>query len=175
MRTCRGLAVRRLMLLHAAAAIGGLGVGCGGDAGMELAASDALVAVADQMQVTVQEYHQDVSRFDDSREDGVVEAFVARVQAAHDDAAATETNVKEFQAALRKIRQDRETEWQRRTAAMSNVDTLREMARGMQKLALDSLSLRDEARRYIETWIANRETKKQTAAGSTAAQAAGQQ
>lgn len=129
--------------------------GCGGDAGMELAASDALVAVADQVQLTVQEYHDEVTRFDDSREDGMVGAFVARVQSDRNDSAGSEKNVTDFRAAMRKVRQDRETEWQRRSASMDNVDVLREMAKGMQRLALDSLSLRDEMRRYVEGWIAN--------------------
>jgi hypothetical protein len=129
--------------------------GCGGDAGMELAAGDAIVAVADQMQRTVQEYHLEVSRFDDNREDAVVAAFVNRVQADQANADAVGTHARDFQAALRKIREDRETESRRRTAAVENVQVLREMARGMQKLALESLSLRDEARRYLDTWIAN--------------------
>jgi len=130
-------------------------VGCGGDAGVELAAGDALIAVADQMQLAVQEYHRDVSRHDESREESTVAAFVARVQAEHDDPAAMRTNVQEFQAALRKIREDRDTEWQRRSAALSNVAVLREVAGGLQRLALDSLSLRDEARRYLEVWMEN--------------------
>jgi hypothetical protein len=129
--------------------------GCGGDAGVELAASDALSAVADQMQLTVNEYHRDVARYDDTREDATVAAFVARVQAARDDPDAVQADVKEFQAALRKIRDDRETEWQRRSAAMGNVAVLREVAGGLQKLALESLSLRDEVRRYIGVWIEN--------------------
>lgn len=142
--------------------------GCGGDAGMELAASDALAAVADQMQSTVQEYHLDVSQSDDTREVATVAAFVARVQSDHDDAAAMDTHAREFQAALQKIRTDRETEWQRRSAAMDNVAVLREVAGGLQKLALESLSLRDEMRRYIDSWIQNqRRTQAMTAAQPT--------
>jgi len=129
--------------------------GCGGDAGVELAASDALSAVADQMQQIVDEYHRDVTRCDDTREDATVAAFVARVQAAGNDPDALQADVKEFQAALRRIRDDRETAWQRRSAAMGNVAVLREVAGGLQKLALESLSLRDEVRRYIDGWIEN--------------------
>lgn len=134
-------------------------VGCGGDAGMELAAGDALLAVADQMQLTVQEYHEEVVRFDDTQKDAMVAAFVARVQADHDDAAAMETSVQDFTAAMRKVRQDREVEWQRRSAAVENVAALREVARGMQKLALESLSLRDEVRRYLESWMTRRQAQ----------------
>lgn len=129
--------------------------GCGGDAGVELAASDALLAVADQMQLTVHEYHREVTRHDDTREDAAMAAFIARVQSEHDDAAAMQTHVREFRAALGKIREDRETEWQRQSAAMSNVGVLREIGSGLQKVALDSLSLRDEARRYLDAWIEN--------------------
>lgn len=129
--------------------------GCGGDAGMELAASDALAAVADQMQLTVREYHAEVVRHDNSREDAMVAAFVSRVQADRDDPSAMERNIGDFQTAMRKVRRDREVEWQRRTAAMSNVEVVREVAKGMQRLALDSLSLRDEMRRYIEGWVNN--------------------
>lgn len=129
--------------------------GCGGDAGVELAASDALSAVADQMQLTIQEYHHDVSLHDDGREDATVAAFVARVQTDHADATAVQTHTQEFQAALRKIRADRETEWQRRSVALDNVAVLREVAGGLQKLAIESLSLRDEVRRYLDTWIEN--------------------
>lgn len=154
----------RLILIALLTTLIGL-AGCGGDAGVELAAGDALAAVADQMQVTVQEYHRDVSRYDDSRESATVAAFVARVQSDHDDAAAMETHAGEFQAALRKIRDDRETEWQRRSDAMANVSVLREVAGGLQKLALESLSLRDEVRRYLDTWIQN---QRRAAAGTSA-------
>lgn len=129
--------------------------GCGGDAGVELAAGDALVAVADQMQLTIEEYHRDVASHDDGREDATIAAFVARVQSDHQDTAAMQTHTRDFQAALRRIRGDREVEWRRRSAAMDNVTVVREMAGGLRKLALDSLSLRDEVRRYLDSWIAN--------------------
>jgi hypothetical protein len=48
---------------------------------------------------------------------------------------------------------------------MSNVAVLREVAGGLQKLALESLSLRDEVRRYLDTWIQN---QRRAAAGTTA-------
>ena len=50
-----------------------------------MSAADALLATADQMAVTIQEYHEEVKAYDDSRESEVVSAFVARVQAAPDD------------------------------------------------------------------------------------------
>ncbi len=128
--------------------------GCGGgDAGMELAAGDAALAIADQLQTAVGEYHAEVSKADDGREHAVVAAFVQRVQADHADQSRVTTHVGEFEAALGKIRQDRELEQQRRAAAMDNVAALRELAGGMQKLALESLTLSDEMRRYLAGWV----------------------
>jgi len=140
-------------LLIAALAATATTAGCGGDAGMELAASDALVAVADQMQVTMREYHEEVTRYDDTRESAAIAAFITRVQANPTDAEAMAADAGEFESALRKIRADRETEWERRAAVADNVAVLREVAGGLQKLAIESLSLRDEMRRYLESWI----------------------
>jgi len=135
----------------------GLVVGCGGDARLEMSAADALLVTADQMAVTLQEYHEEVSAYDDSRESEVVSAFVARVQADPDDPVALDSHVADFKAALRKIRADRATEFTRRGAAMDNVDVLREVARGLQKLAIESLTLQDEMRRYLMGWIETRQ------------------
>lgn len=85
----------------------------------------------------------------------MVAAFIARVQSDYADATVMQTHTQDFQAALRKIRSDRETEWQRRSAAMDNVAVLREVGAGLQKLAIESLSLRDEVRRYLDSWIQN--------------------
>ncbi len=131
--------------------------GCGGDARLELSAADALSAVASEMEATVAEYHDEVSRFDDSRESAVVSAFVTRVQADVGDASAIESHASDFEAALRRIRADRETEWTRRAAAMDNVGVLREVSRGLQKLGIESLTLRDEVRRYLTGWIDTRQ------------------
>ena len=82
----------------------GLAVGCGGDARLEMSAADALLATADQMELTIQEYHEEVSANDDSRESEVVSAFVARVLVAPDDAVAIDSHVVDFKAALAPIK-----------------------------------------------------------------------
>jgi hypothetical protein len=127
--------------------------GCGGDARVELSTADAIQAVAGQMERTIQEYHQEVSSYDDTRESSVVAAFVARVRQDAGDEAAVDAHAADFEAALHKIRGDRETEWLRRTAAMENVGVLREISRGVQKLAIQSLGLQDEIQRYLQGWI----------------------
>jgi len=144
----------------------GLAVGCGGDARLEMSAADALLATADQMELTIQEYHGEVSAYDDSRESEVVSAFVTRVQAAPDDAVAIDSHAADFKAALRKIRTDRGTEFTRFGAALDNVDVLRELARGLQRLAIESLTLQDEMRRYLTGWIETRRRASDAAEGS---------
>ncbi len=140
--------------------------GCGGDARVELSAADALGAVAGQMERSIEEYHQEVSRFDDTRESAVVAAFVARVRKDSADEAAVDAHAADFEAALRRIRDDRETEWSRRNAALDNVGVLREVARGVQRLAIQSLGLQDELQRYLTGWIeARQRAKSQSTAG----------
>jgi len=133
--------------------------GCGGDARVELSAADALGAVAGQMERTIQEYHQEVSRYDDTRESSVVAAFVARVRTDAADDAAVEAHAADFETALRRIRADRDTEWNRRNAAVENVGVLREVSSGVRKLAIQSLGLQDEIRRYLTSWIEARQRK----------------
>lgn len=146
--------------------------GCGGDARLELSTADALQAVAGQMERTIQEYHLEVSSYDDTRESSVVAAFVTRVRKDAADEAAMEGHATEFAAALHKIRADRETEWLRRNAALENVGVLREMSHGVQKLAVQSLGLQDEFKRYLLSWIEARQ-KAQAVANTAQPQAAG--
>ena len=127
------------------------GAGClGGNAGVELAASDAIEAAAHQFETMADEYHTTVVAFDDGREEAVTSAFIQRVL--NDQANAAEHGAA-FTSSLRKIRADREVEWQRHTAAKENSAVLREVAVKMRGLAIDSLSLRDETRRYLTGWI----------------------
>ena len=109
------------------------------------------------MERAVQEYHQEVSSYDDTRETSVVAAFVNRVRKDSADEAAVDAHAADFTAALRKIRVDRDTEWSRRNAAMDNISVLREVSAGVQKLAVQSLTLQDELKRYLQGWIEARQ------------------
>jgi hypothetical protein len=153
-----------------AAALGG----CGGDARVEFSAADALDALAGSMNQTIQEYHQEVTSFDDTRESEVVAAFVTRVRRDAADEKSVEGHVASFESALRRLREDRDTEWTRRSAATDNVNALREVACGLQKLAIQSLSLQDEMRRYLQSWVdakkrADTSASRKTSAVSVAA------
>ena len=71
--------------------------------------------------------------------------------------------MRDFKAALSNIREDRRVEWARRSAALENIDGLREVADGLHKIGLDSLNLRDEVRRYLSGWMELRRQSQETA------------
>ncbi len=127
--------------------------GCGGDAHLELAAADALDTAARELDVSFDEYHAELARMDDAREAGVVEAFIDRVRVDHEDDAKTAGHEEAFREAMRRIRADRGTERERYANSRENVSMLREVASGLRRLAIESLSLEDEMRRYLESWM----------------------
>jgi hypothetical protein len=132
--------------------VGGCLMGCTGTATTALSAGDALDRLADQMGTAIDEYHEEVAAGDDSRESEVSAAFVSRVIKNANNAGELKNDQAQFLAALSKIRSDRETEWDRRNAAKDNVAALREVSKGLRRVALDSLSLNDEMRRYLTGW-----------------------
>jgi len=141
--------------------------GCsGGDARVEMSAADGLNALADQFDTTIDEYHQDLAEGDTTRESAVIAAFVSRVQ--RDNADAMDKHTAEFSDALAKIRGDREVEFDRRNAAKDNVITLREIGKGLQQLAVQSMTLNDEARRYLTGWVSQYQQARKEAAAASA-------
>ncbi len=136
--------------------------GCGGDARVELSAADSIESLAGALKLALQEYHDDLTLGDDLRESAAIAAFVTRIQTADDDPAEQERHVADFTAALARVRQDRRVEWARFTATEDNIDTLREVTSGLRRLAVESLTLRDEARRYIHALIDRQRASRRT-------------
>jgi len=167
MRTGRGWILPAAACLKAV--VFGL-AGCGGDARLELAAADALAAAADRMETVVAEYHAEIDLYDDTRESAVVEAFVERVKASAGDEPTIADHAAEFRSALERIRQDRAVQWRRHTAALENVAVIHEVAEGLRRMGIESLTLSDEMRRYLSRWI---EARKQAGATSAAIQTRG--
>ena len=98
--------------------------------------------------------------FPDLRQQGVPQRYAEVVRTGH---------AAEFEEALRRIRADRETEWQRRAVVADNVGVLREVAAGMRRLAIEQLTLDDEMRRYLTSWVdAHRKAREQIAAQAAA-------
>ena len=67
---------------------------------MELAAADAVDALAAELALALDEYHAEIEDADDVRESSVVEAFVTRTRQDADDAAALEAHADAFRAAF---------------------------------------------------------------------------
>jgi len=151
-RRCGPVAVRYLLVLSACMATP-WAAGCGGDARVELSAADSIQSLAAGLESAIREYHDDLTTSDDLRDATVIAAFVERMRASADDPAEQDRHAAAFSAALARIRQDRRVEWTRFGATLDNLDTLREITDGLRRLAVESMTLTDEARRYIHALI----------------------
>ena len=138
----------------------GAAAGCAGDARVDLATADALDSLAAAMNVTLAEYHAEIDSADSRRESAAIDAFVARVLRDAADADACAAHADDLERALAKINADRSVESSRHVAAMDNVQLLGEVGDGLRRIAVQSMALEDEARRYIlsliEAWQAAR-------------------
>lgn len=144
--------------------------GCDASAGMELAASDLGDRIAENLSTAVDEYHAEVDAADDYKESAVASAFVARVLEHSGDAKALGDDQQKFLAAMQKVRRAREIEFERRAMTRESIGLIREMAGKLRKIATDSMSLSDEARRYVTGWIDQyQQVKQKKAAEQTAA------
>lgn len=123
--------------------------GCAGRARVELAAADALDALAVELGTALAEYQADLERADGRREGDLVAAFVARVQRDHADDAALAEHERAFVDALGRVRADRRVAWERYGAAQDNVAVAREVAGDLRGVALEGFALEEAARDYL--------------------------
>jgi len=145
--------------------------GCAGDARVELAAADSVEMLGASMAQTLAEYQADLARFDGERQRAAVHAFIERVRMDVADEAAIDAHAEAFQEALRRLDADRKAAWERYSASLDNVATLREIAQGLRRLALESMSLDHDVRRYFgEVMERRQEAKKQVPARRDKAQ-----
>ncbi|MCK6457808.1 MAG: hypothetical protein L6Q92_14920 [Phycisphaerae bacterium] len=144
-----------------------ISVGCAGHASVELAAADALEAVASQTALALDEYRADLDADDTQREHDLTLAFVARTRADHSDDERMSAHVAAFAEALARIRADRRATELRYQRAVDNLGVLRETAAGLRRLALDSLRLEDEAHRYLGSMLEARRRASATASTPT--------
>ncbi|GJM23591.1 MAG: hypothetical protein DHS20C16_00060 [Phycisphaerae bacterium] len=126
-----------------------MAVGCSLDARVDLAAASAMDTLAGSMEGVVNEYHTEIDRADDAAEVAVVDAFVGRIRRDVTDEVAVESHSEKFRLAMKRVRDDRAVEMNRYRAALDNVDVVREVARGLRRLATESMSFEDDARRYL--------------------------
>lgn len=135
-------------LLSVLVAITPLSGGCLGGAQVELSAADSIDALAGSLATSVEEYHGDVTQLDAERERWTVAALARRLRATEDDAE-FDAHLQAFHEAMARLRADREVAWRRYAATRANLNELQSLATGLRELALDSMSLSDEARRYL--------------------------
>jgi hypothetical protein len=90
-----------------------------------------------------------VEAADDVREADAIAAFVARLKRDVADDAATAAHVSAFRAAMEKLRADRRVEASRHAVVLDNVRLLGEISGGVRRVALESMSLSDEVKRYL--------------------------
>ena len=139
--------------------------GCAGNARVELTAADSVEMLGASMTQTLAEYHADLARFDEERQRAAVQAFIERVRMDAVDEATTDAHAEAFRQALQHLDADRRAAWERYTASLDNVATLREIAQGLRRLALDSMSLDDDVRRYFGEVMERRKEAKEQASG----------
>jgi hypothetical protein len=127
--------------------------GCtGGDAALEIKTADVMQAGTGEVREALREFKADLDAADDAREIMLIMSFVQLVKRDSDDDAAVAKYVEQFSKSLAKMRRFREASRERFQAAVDSLDTMDEVADGLQKFAIDSLTLQDEYRRYFTSW-----------------------
>lgn len=129
----------------------GVCIGCSTDGRTTLSAMDSVDVLGDALAGALVEYHDDLERLDDERERAVIDAFVERVR--RNVAGGVSDEAEAFRSALAQIRADRRVALERYLVSWDNLATIREVTRGLRRLALESMSLQDETRRYFSDLI----------------------
>ncbi len=125
-------------------------LGClGGDARVEIAAANLIDVASESLTQTLREYHNEILAADARREQDAILAFTTRITASKEDPEVINQHTRDFATALARLRADTQTEWTRHTISMDNLKTLQQTGATLRKLAIESLSLEDETKRYL--------------------------
>lgn len=127
--------------------------GCAMGGRVELAAADSIESVASELAQAMNEYQRDIGQLDDERERAVVMALIARVRRDAADDEQVNAHVLAYEEAAARVRADREAARVRRSLVEEHVDSLREVAAGLRRLGIESMSLEDETKRYLRDVI----------------------
>jgi uncharacterized protein YycO len=134
--------------------------GCGGDARVDLAAADALDLAAGEIRAALAEYNAEVDRADRARQAAAVRAFVERITGDVDNPDAVDMHTAAFTEALAALWADQHAEWQRYGHALGNVEAVEEIAAGLRRMGIATLTVKDDVRRYLGSLIeAGRQTR----------------
>ena len=144
----------RTRRIAAAGAVFGLFVaGCAGSARVELSAADSIEALAAELQAALDEYQSDLSQVDAERERLAVLAFISRVKTAVGEDSQMQAHGESLLGALERVRADRLAATNRFMAARENALALGEVAAGLRRIAVESMSVDDEVKRYFQSWM----------------------
>ncbi len=146
-------------------ALHALAGGCGPNARVEIAAADSVDVLSASLNQALGEYHADLVRLDTERRIALVQAFIERVRKDIADEAAIETHAAALHRALQRLDADRQTADERYAASLDNVATLQEIAAGLRRMALESMSLDDDVRRYFGEALNRRHKAKHATKG----------
>ena len=128
---------------------------CVGGARVELADADVLDELRSSLATAMNEMHADILLGDTWRERSITDALVKRLVTEDENVDADSANghKQDFLQALARIREDRQTQWARLLATRDNLLLIGEVSDGLRRLAIDTMSLEDEARRYLMSVI----------------------
>lgn len=136
--------------------------GCGGDARVELAAADALDAAAVELKAALNEYTAELHFADRNRRDAAIGAFADRLRRDIADDDVVQAHTAAFRQALNALNADSRTEWQRYDTTRGNIEALEEIAVGLRRVGIATMTVRDDVRRYLGTLIEARSQAQQT-------------
>lgn len=139
--------IRRLACLTAPLAVSVFG--CAAGPRVDLSAARSLHAVAASLDAALREYHAEIQTADAARRSSVINAFLQRTKSDHADEQRTAAHMAILIEALNRIRDDAEVENARQSAALDHLRTLREIAQGLRRAAVEAMTLDDELRRYV--------------------------
>lgn len=139
--------------------------GCTAIPRIQLSAADSMELLAASLATAINEYRNDLEQLDAQRRKAVVDAFVTRVRSDHQDEYLLAGHSIAFHEALDRIEADQRAASDRRQAAIENLETLKEIADGLRRVAFDSMNLDDEASRYLAGLFSHIRTNQPQASG----------
>ncbi len=147
----------------AVAAVAMLAVGgCAVGTRVQITTAETLDALVGALGQAVDEYHLEVRGADVEKRRAAVDAFAARIRADHKDDEAATRHVMLFNQALDSLQHDAEAENSRHGATLENLRVVTEAAAGLRRIAIESMTLNDEVRRYLGTRLAEHAQPRQS-------------
>ena len=131
----------RIVSIVAVLVSGCLSTGCTSGAYVEVSAARALRTIADQMRLSIGEYHADLAEADRQRQALAVQAFISRAIESAEDRAQMVAHGGVLIEALGKLQMDQSVAVDRYVNTLHNIDVLEATADGLKHHGLARLNL----------------------------------